>query len=469
MAGQDMTSRRTFLKQALAAGAAGAIAACTGGDRRPTTSDGAAAPEPAAPLTAPAVRRGLTGSISVAYSDELGKKPAYIEAAAEIVRGRNPSATVSLLRQDIAESDFYAALMSGLRNREAPDVIHVSGDRIGELADAGYIVPLDDFLARWPDWKYYPPWVREGVTYQGKVWAVPYGLDTRFLFARRDLLARAGLGRDWQPKNVAGILSAASALRAAVPDASPYALYAGPLGSTGTATHGFVPLVWAYGGDVQDQRGRWVGDSPAIRKTLAYYAEAFSTDGLIPPEILTMPRPWVTMRERLGKGSLGLLFEGGWVYGGWTASDPAGTEKNVAYLLHPSEHEGPSFTVGGAGTCWFITSSSQNPDLAWDYIAAWNTKDTVARLNAEDPHPVARIDAVQSPEYREEEFLVYSTNSLEKARFIPPDASYGKVVTAIQSATARVATGAMSPESAAAAYADDLARMVGPDRVTVQM
>src|SRR6266511_888226 len=117
------------------------------------------------------------------------------------------------------------------------------GDRIGELADAGYIEPLDKYVSQWEDWKNYPDSIKGGVSYQGKVWAIPYGL------------------------------------------------YAGAAGDTGVANHAFVPLVWAYGGDVIDKNGKWIGDSPAIRKALDYYARAYS-GGLVPKEVLTSTKPW---------------------------------------------------------------------------------------------------------------------------------------------------------------------------------
>ena len=116
----------------------------------------------------------------------------------------------------------------------------------------------------------------------------------------------------------------------------PYALYAGPAGSSGTADHAFVPLLWAYGGELQDQSGKWIGDSPATRKVMAYYQKAY--DGLSPKEILTATKPWTAMREKLGNGQLALLFEGGWVYGGWASADKAG-DREERRLRPPSDRE----------------------------------------------------------------------------------------------------------------------------------
>jgi multiple sugar transport system substrate-binding protein len=461
-------SRRAILRSLAGVGSAAFVAACGGGSNpQPVTRGSSFVQEPDASAT-PVVRRDLSGEITVAYADELGKKPAYVEKAAAALERGYAGVSVTIRRAHIGGSEFFDQLLPSLSADDAPDVIHVGGDRLGELADAGLIVPLDEYLRDWPDWRYYSPTVRDGVTYQNQVWAIPYGLDTRFLYFRRDIFEQAGLPGDWQPKNVADILAAAARIRAQRPDVIPYALYAGPTGGTGTANHGFVPLVYAYGGSLKDSRGLWIGDSPAIRKAFGFYARAFQAERVVPLDLLSTPRSWVAMRERLGDGRLAILYEGGWVYGGWADKDRAGTTRNVGYLLFPMENDGPSFTIGGPGTCWFITAASRNKRLAWEFIVTWNNRDTVGRLNAEDPHPVARVDAVRVPEYRGDKFLVDSTESLRRAHFIPPDAAYGRVMGAIQTTTASVAAGEATPDEAARRYAADLRQVVGDARVVVQ-
>jgi len=428
----------------------------------------ALAARPAPPTVARPARalgQGLSGSITVSFPDELGKKPPYVEQAAEAVRQANPNAEVAVDHQKIGAGDFYTKTLLALDAGDAADVLHLPGDRLGELAAAGYVAPLDPFVSEWPDWQFYPDSIKGGVTYQEQIFAIPYGLDTRFLYARRDRLEQAGLPRDWQPANVAAILEAARAVQAGVPDAIPYALYAGTAGDSGTANHAFVPLLWAFGGRLQDDAGKWLATDPAVQETLAYYEQAFRTDQLVPAEVLTTTKPWTAMREKLGNGELALLFEGGWVYGGWQSNDPAGTAENIAYLLHPTEDAGPSFTIGGTGMVWYVNAASEHPDLAWEFVKAFNNPETVARLNIEDPHPVARTDAAALPEFQEQPFLVASTDSLAQARFVPNDPNYGKVVEVIQRATGRVAAGEATPQEAAERYAEDLARAVGEENV----
>jgi multiple sugar transport system substrate-binding protein len=454
-------SRRRFM-QVLAA--SGVVAACSPAS---SASPSAVASGPAgssggSPATSGAA---VTGTINVSYPDEAGLKPKYVEQAAAAVKAQFPGADVKIDLQKIGDDDYYTKLLLRLDSNDIPDVFHFGGSSIGELVDAGYIEPLDAYLAQWADWSQYPDAVKSGVTYKGKVWAIPYGLDMRWLYYRNDDLTKAGLPADWQPANVQGILDAATAVKGAnEANVIPYALYAGPNGSSGTADHAFVPLLWAYGGELQDSSGKWIGDSPATKKVMAYYQKAYA--GLSPKEILTATKPWTSMREKLGNGQLALLFEGGWVYGGWASKDKAGTEKNVRYVLHPTESSGPSFTIGGPGTCWYITAKSKNKPGAWEFIKAMNTAEIVGKLNAEDPHPVARKDAANVAEFKASKYNLDATAALEKAKFVPPDPGYSKVIAAIQKATAAVASGQLSPDDAAKRYTDDLIQALGADKVT---
>jgi multiple sugar transport system substrate-binding protein len=444
-------SRRRFLQLAAVTGVVAACSPSSLASGSPSSSKGA-----------------ISGAITVSYPDEAGFKPKYVEQAAAAVKSKFSGVDVKIDLQKIGDDDYYTKLLLALDGNDVPDVFHFGGGSIGELADAGYIEPLDAYLADWPDWSQYPDAVRTGVTYKGKIWAIPYGLDMRWLYYRKDDLQKAGLPADWQPANVQGILDAATKVKAAnETNVLPYALYAGPAGSSGTADHAFVPLLWAYGGELQDKDGKWIGDSPATRKVMAYYEKAYG-QGLSPKEILTATKPWTAMREKLGNGQLALLFEGGWVYGGWAQADKAGTQQNVGYVLHPTESGGPSFTIGGPGTCWYITAKSKNKQTAWEFIKAMNTAEIVGKLNAEDPHPVARKDAAEIPEFKSDPYLVASTQALEKAKFTAPDPNYPKAILAIQKATARVASGQVSADAGSKAYTDDLSQAIGADKVTSQ-
>ena len=446
--------RRGLLKGAAGAGAAAGLAV--------------AGPKASRAFAAPNLRQGLSGTIRVAYADEAGLKPKYIEQAAAAVQEANPGATVEIDLRQVAGGDFLTQLLLEIDGGEGPDVIHIGGDRIGQFADSGFIAPLDDYLAQWPDWaEQYPESVRSGVTYNDQVWAIPYGLDVRWLYYRRDLLEQAGLSRDWQPTNLASILEAATAIKNADLGVDPYVLYAGVIGSGGTTTHGFLPALLANGGTLLTADGQWVSDSPAITAAYQYYVDAWQGLQVVPTDILTTPEPWKPSRTGIGTGEVGLLFEGGWVYGGYQTAAAAGDVdlEQIGYSLFPTAESGPTFTIGGPGTCWYIGAGSQNPDLAWEFIKAFNTAQIVGDLNIEDPHPVARMDAAALPQFQEQRYLVDSTNALNAAVFLPPLPQLNDVSIIVQNITGEVATGDLDAARAAQRYAEELTTLVGAENV----
>jgi multiple sugar transport system substrate-binding protein len=447
--------RRNLLRGTAGAGVAAAGIAIAG-------------PRAGRAFAAPNLRQGLTGTIRVAYADEAGYKPKYVEQAAAAVEAANPGATVEIDVRQVAGGDFLTQLLLELDGGEGPDVIHLGGDRIGQFADTGYITPLDPYLAQWPDWtEQYPESVRSGVMYGGQTWAIPYGLDVRWLYYRRDRLEEAGLSRDWQPTDLASILEAATALKDADLGIDPYILYAGVIGSGGSTTHGFLPVLLANGGTLLTPDGRWVSDSPAITAAYQYYVDAWQKLQVVPSSILTTPEPWKPSRTGIGTGGVGLLFEGGWVYGGYqsAAADGSVDLAAIGYSLFPTTEAGPTFTIGGPGTCWYIGAGSQHPDLAWEFIKAFNTPQILADLNIEDPHPVARMDAAALPQFQAQTYLVDCTNALGAAIFLPALPQLNDVSLIVQNITGEVATGDLDAAGAAQRYAEELTTLVGGGNV----
>lgn len=446
---RSAVSRRTVLKGATGAGVAAGL--------------GLAAPKASRAFAAPNLAQGLSGSIRVSYADEAGFKPKYVQQAADNVMKANPNAKVEIDLRQVAPDDFETQLLLELDSGKGPDVIHLGGAAIGQFADTGYIASLDPYVDAWPDWAQYPDSVKSGVSYNGHVWAIPYGLDMHWLYLRKDILDKAGLGADWQPTNMASLLDAAKAIKAANTGADAFCLYAGEISSGGVSDNGFIPLVVANGGSLLTPDNKWVGESPAIAAAFQYYVDAWQTDKVVPTSILTTPQPWKPMRAAMGSGKLGLLIEGGWVYGGYQKSAAEGQVAldQIGYVLIPTAENGPTFTIGGSGTCWYINAKSQNMDLAWAFIVAFNQPDIVAAINIEDPHPVARMDAAQRPEYQAQPYLVQSTDALKYAVFTPPLPSVTDASTVVQKITGQIATGDLDAAGAVAAYKEQLAQVKG--------
>lgn len=417
---------------------------------------------------APAVIRaqGLSGKIVVSFEDTAGALATAVDQGVQAVTTANPDAEIET--KQAPSGNFSTQLLLALTTNRGPDVFAVSGLFIGGLAAAGYLEPLTPRLTAWNDWAQYPNVVRDAITYQNTVWALPYILDTHFLYYRKDLFQQAGLPRDWQPQTPDDILTAARQLKASNPDIIPYALYAGANGGNGTAIRGFLPLLYAFGGTMTDDTGKWIIDSCAIRDTLNYYNTAYQVDQTVPQQVMTAANPAQTMRDALGNGELGILYEGSWAYGAWEANNAQNAHDNIGYALHPTADGRPPFAVGGIGACWYINAKCQNKDLAWEFVKTMLTKEVQTTLNLADPHIPPRADAAADSGFQATPFLSAMVATLPVLRIGPPDPAYSGLIGIVQNATGIVATGEATPDEAVQRYAEELTKSLGPDMVIAQ-
>ncbi|MCA9860133.1 MAG: sugar ABC transporter substrate-binding protein, partial [Thermomicrobiales bacterium] len=420
----------------------------------------------ASPRGARAQDGGLSGEITIGYEGAATGVIPYIEATAKAIEDANPDARVTL--QPSPGGNYATQVILQLNSGRAPDLFLLVGVAMAELAAADLIAPLDDFTGDWDGWSQYPEDLRASLTYEGSIWAIPYLMDTHFLYYNKEIFEKAGLPRDWTPADPNDILDAALQIKESDDSVIPYALYAGANGGNGTVSRGFIPLVYAFGGELRDADGKFIIDSCAIREALDFYYRAYQTDQTVPQEVMTSPQPSSSMRQAMIDGELGILYEGSWAYGGWLEEDEGWTNDNIGFVLFPGAGDVAPFAVGGTGNSWFINNRAENKELAWAFIAEFNSVANQVSINVEDPHIPARSDAAADPAFQETPFLTAMVESSDALLLTAPDRSFLQLVGIVQNATGLIATGEATPEEAASRYAEELTRVLGADNVVAQ-
>ncbi len=416
--------------------------------------------------TLPVHAQDLTGTIQIGFDGADETVHPFVEATAEELASSNPDASLQV--EASAGGSYATQLVLQLSRGQGPDVFLLSGVAVAELAESGLIAPLTRYVADWDDWEEYRDEFGATVTYAGDVWAIPYSMDTHFLYYRRDLFAGAGLPDPWNPDTPADILEAALAIKREYPEVIPYALYAGANGGNSTVVRGFVPLVHAFGGTLVDSEGLWIIDSCAIRDALSFYEQAYQIDQVVPQDVMTGASPTSAMRQAMGDGTLGILYDGSWTYQPWLENDPENTEANIGIALFPTDDDREPFAVGGTGNCWYINTSSEHPDLAWAFVEAFNARENQIALNLVDPHIPARSDAASDQSFQQTAFLSAIVASADVLLLTEPDPAFRELITIVQNATGIVATGEAEPVEAVERYASELTRVLGEDNVVRQ-
>lgn len=140
----------------------------------------------------------------VVWGLQSGKETAGLDAQIAEFEKRNPGITVSNLSMGAGTMNPQK-LMTAIVGGVPPDVINQDRFTIGDWASRGTFTPLDSFLATesGPDAvkadDYYPAAWNEAL-YQGKVYAIPTGIDDRMLMYNRKLFREAGLDPNKPPK-----------------------------------------------------------------------------------------------------------------------------------------------------------------------------------------------------------------------------------------------------------------------------
>jgi multiple sugar transport system substrate-binding protein len=322
------------------------------------------------------------GTISVLYSesyefDAKNLTDSWWGTVKKEFEAANPGSKLKLI--PVGGTDFDEQKKAALLLRSAstsPDVVSMETPNVGELAESGYLLPLNTYTSAdkefWPDT---PAAVKTMSTFGGNVYAINSGNNVSMMIYNKAMLKKAGVAVPWKPKTWNDILSAARKVKASNPGVIPLWLHAGA--SIGP----FVGLAQTSGNLIDGsstpimldpKTKKWVIDSPGLRATLGFYKTVFS-EGLGPPSgDLFGSTAAIQPPDLLRKHKLAIDLGSNWYPGQWVFkfAAPWPTAKTeVGYAPIPTQTgQAPGKATTLAGWSWGIAKASKNPDLAWKLI-----------------------------------------------------------------------------------------------------
>jgi multiple sugar transport system substrate-binding protein len=428
---------------------------------------------------APPVSASSGGTISIAYEDPgTGGNPAMgallSTASAEFAK-QYPGWTIKLDDIRATENPYYIKLdLMSSSSTTAPDVLYEDTFLVNSDVAAGYLAPIDSYLAKWSGWKEFSPAAQaaaKGV--DGHIYGVPMGTDTRGLWYNKSLLAKAGITLPWHPKTWADVLSAAEAVKKADPGVTPLNIYAGVSAGEATSMQGFEMLLYGTNNPLYDTKtNKWEMAGAGWQATLNFYKTIYSQGlSLSPQEELGTNISTTIAGQLMPQGKLAIDLDGSWMSGAYWG--PKGAypwpqwSKVIGETAMPTQNGQAGGEVSMSGG-WLLSVGSHAPNrqMAFNFISVALDKANSLYFDVNGGQIAVRYDVAASPAYKNSNAAISTMSSFVPfTHFRPAYTAYPKLSDEIQLITGQVMTGQATSAQGAASYNKYLIGLVGQKAV----
>jgi multiple sugar transport system substrate-binding protein len=428
---------------------------------------------------------------------------ASVAALAAILGAASPA----LAQLSIEYNDSFAALVeSGVKNYEAAtgekvtliklpgtgyqdrvqldlssgaaaDLVMVDSFTVAEFAGSGYLAPLDEYLAGWDQFGAYMKGLLDVASYNGTVYALPTDTDVRMLWYNKADFEKAGIAMPWEPKTWDDVLAAAQKLKdAGVPQA--FVLPAGSKQQEAATMQGFYMAL--LGADVPEgDRNRlrirdkdvWIGDSPAIRRTLELYKKVY-IDNKLTDGSVNYTLDFAATNAAVIDGTIGILASGSWQNACFWGCDgvnaPTQEEKNqiVGWTPWPGSGLPGTKAVTNISGGWTIAISSKAPDKekAFALLTTIFDRENFENWTVSTKRMAVRTDISEGDAYASDPYLAAATALAADTTGRDTVPGYLKVSALVQAMTDGILDG-RSIDDIVKEYHDSLVDEFGEDKV----
>src|SRR5687768_15173833 len=325
----------------------------------------------------------LTLSIAVASAGEVvWWTPNWGEARARELADKfmaaNPGITI---RMEVTVSDgLPQRVLTALQSGAPPDIIEVQHGWVNGYAQSDLIVPLDDVIEERED---YTPAALDYVTWEGKLWAIPYRIETHAIIFNKGLWSGAGLDVDNPPQTWPELIAAAEKLTET--GISGFAITGG--GEVGNTIFRSLPFIWMNGGGiVSDDLTTAIVNSPEAVEAVTFYTD-FYKNGLSPAS--TLENDGLANR-RLFIANQVATYQSGQFDVPAIRNENAQIDIGAFPIPHP---EGKETAAILGGWSFVVPRDAKNPEEAKLFLKFLNTSENQAFFTDTFPARVSSMSA----------------------------------------------------------------------------
>ncbi len=326
----------------------------------------------------------------------------------------NPDIEVEL--RDLTWANGHEKIVIALAAGRGPDVLELGSDWIAQFADNGQLADLSGYIA--DDSADYQGWSM--ATYEGSVYAKPWILGTRVLFANRDLLRKADFEDDFIPVQWADFYKSAQRINSLGDDIYGW-------GSNAPEKHRlykkYMPFFWSFGGQVFSDDGQYVllAAMPAI-EGLRKYKLLHDNTGYVANQR--------GIEDAFLDGKIGYIISGDWLL---KRIRKENRDINFESMLIPGP-KFPGFSFMG-GEFLAVNAASEHKDAAMKLIDFITLPENQVRfcMAAQAANPSSRT--AQKDEYfTSDEHLQTFIKQMNLAKHPPVDPDWVKIEAIIEDA-----------------------------------
>ncbi|MDA3644681.1 extracellular solute-binding protein [Saccharopolyspora indica] len=378
----------------------------------------------------------------------------------------NPGKTVKLDPVVAPEGEYLSKLQLRMRSPStAPDVLYEDSFNVNSDVAAGYLEPLDDRLAQWPDWEHYIDTTKQaGKAADGKTYGVPLDTDTRGLWYNRELFAQAGLPADWRPRTWDDVLAAARQVKQRRPDAIAMDLALGKAEGESVSMQTVEMLLYGTETGTLHDGQKWIAPSKGFADAMGFLSTALA-EGLTQSKAQIADAQYdKVQRDELARdGKVAIRLDGSFASGNWQDSGWQDWARTMSATPMPTQHgQAPGTVTLSGGWTLAISSSSEKKDAAFEFIKQAMSKDNVVEYTTASGNLPAREDAAADPRVLGANPLnAFWIGLLDNTHYRPALPEYPKVSQQIQQSVLDVVAG-RPPDEVADQWSQEVSRIVQP-------
>ena len=346
---------------------------------------------------------------------------------------------VRVVVQQLPWSAAHEKLLTAFAGDATPDVCQLGNTWIPEFAAMRALEPLDGRVAASPSIAVtdYFGGIWDTNVVDGALLGVPWYVDTRLLFYRRDLLLHAGFDappRSWDEwtRMLAAVKATAGPGRFAI------ALPANEV-------EPLLALALQQDDPLLRDDGRWGNfRSAGFRRALAYYAGMFR-QGFAPPMAnAEVSNIW----NEFGRGYFSFYVSGPWNIGEFKRRLPADLQPSWMTAPLPGP-DGPGASIAG-GASLVVFRASRHKDAAWQLVEYLSRPDVQRRFHALTGDLPPRRSAWTGGSLADDVHARAFRDQLERVKPAPKVPEWERIATEIRLVAERIAHGEIGVDEAAA-------------------